>query len=103
MAIHQGFYNFLLYLTKEGSKVRPFATGGAQFSNFVPPGASVTSGQGSNKFGANYGGGLKVRVSEKFLIRFDVRQYIMGKPFGLYNASGALRLNEYSIGFSFVI
>src|SRR5690349_9168512 len=38
MAIHQGFYDFLFYLTPEGSMVRPFACGGAQFANFVPPG-----------------------------------------------------------------
>src|SRR5262245_18853098 len=28
MAIHQGFYTFLAYAMKEGSKVRPFAAGG---------------------------------------------------------------------------
>jgi hypothetical protein len=46
MAIHQGFYNYLVYATKEGFRVRPFATGGGHFSNFVPPGVSVTQGGG---------------------------------------------------------
>jgi hypothetical protein len=48
MAIHQGFYNLLAYALPEGSKIRPFVTGGAHFSNFVPPGRSATSGGGDN-------------------------------------------------------
>lgn len=104
MAIHQGFYNFLAYATPEGSRVRPFVTGGGHFSNFVPPGASATSGQGNNKFGVNYGGGLKVRASEKFLVRMDFRQYLTGKPFGdFFPVTGKLRQNEISVGFAFVL
>ena len=34
MAIHQGGYNFLLYATKEGTRIRPFATGGVGFANY---------------------------------------------------------------------
>src|SRR5689334_56087 len=49
MAIHQGGYNFLLYATREGTRVRPFATGGVMFANYVPPGSSATSGGGDNK------------------------------------------------------
>jgi opacity protein-like surface antigen len=99
MAIHQGGYNFLAYLTKEGSKIRPFGTAGAQFSNFVPPGSSATSGGGSNKFGFNYGAGVKVKVGEKFGVRFDLRQYASGKPFGLPLQSGWIRQTEVSAGF----
>jgi opacity protein-like surface antigen len=104
MAIHQGFYNFLVYATPEGSRFRPFATGGGHFSNFVPPGASATSGQGDNQFGVNYGGGIKVRVGEKWMVRADFRQYLQGKPFGDFlPVSGTMRHNEYSVGFSFVL
>ena len=99
MAIHQGGYNFLGYLTKEGSKIRPFGTAGVQFSNFVPPGSSATSGGGDNKFGFNYGAGVKARVGSKFGVRFDVRQYASGKPFGLAMKSGMLRQTEVSAGF----
>ena len=102
MAIHQGFYNFLAYATPEGKIIRPFVTGGGHFSNFVPPGASATQGQGSNKFGVNYGGGVKVRLGEKFQVRFDLRQFITGKPFDL-PAGGALRQTEASIGFGLVM
>ena len=99
MAIHQGGYNFLLYATREGTRVRPFATGGIGFANFVPPGSSATSGGGSNKFQINYGGGVKVRVTSLFGLRFDVRQYTSPKPFGLSLAQGWLRQTEVSGGF----
>jgi hypothetical protein len=103
MAIHQGFYNYLLYPTREGARIRPFAAGGVHFANYVPPGASATSGGGSTKFGVNYGAGLKIRVSEKFLLRFDVRQYMNPKPFGLINPNGWIRMNEYSTSLAFVL
>ncbi len=102
-AIHQGIYNFLAYATPEGSRVRPFAAGGAHFSNFIFPGTSVTQGSGSNKLGLNYGGGIKVRVAEQWLIRMDVRQYLTGKPFDLPNQTGKMRQLEVSLGVSFVM
>lgn len=104
MAIHQGFYNFLVYATPDGSRVRPFAAGGAHFNNYTPPGASVTSGGGSAKIGFNYGGGVKFRVSPIFAIRFDVRQYQNGKPFDfLQNRKGLIGQLEVSMGFGLVI
>jgi opacity protein-like surface antigen len=103
MAIHQGLYNFLVYATPEGTAVRPFATGGVHFSNFVPPGTSATSGGGDTKFGINYGGGIKVKVLPAWGIRLDVRQYRTGKPFDLPGVSGSLRQLEVSAGFMFML
>jgi hypothetical protein len=103
MAIHQGFYNYLLYPTREGKRIRPFAAGGVHFANYVPPGASAAQGGGSTKFGVNYGGGLKIRVSEKFLWRFDVRQYTNPKPFGLIDARGWIKMKEFSTSLAFVL
>ena len=102
MAIHQGGYNFLLYGTNEGTRVRPFATGGVGFANYVPPGSSATSGGGSNKFGFNYGGGVKMRVTSLFGVRFDVRQYTTPKPFDLPLKEGWLRQTEISAGFGVI-
>ena len=100
MAIHQGFYNFLAYALPEGAPVRPFATAGAHFANFVPPGASATSGGGDTNFGLNYGGGIKARLGPKFIIRFDVRQYHTPKPdFFVQAPTGWLRQTEVSAGF----
>jgi hypothetical protein len=99
MPTHQGFYDFLLYGTPEGSKIRPFVTGGGQFTTFVPPGASATYGTGTTKFGGNFGAGVKVKITSMFLIRLDVRDYVMGKPFTLVNQSGTLHQIEASAGF----
>ena len=103
MAIHQGFYNFLVYGTPEGFRVRPFVAGGAHFSNFVPPGSSATQGGGNTKFGVNYGGGVKFKVSSMFQLRLDFHQYLTGKPFDIPGASGKLRQNVVSAGFGFVL
>jgi hypothetical protein len=102
MAIHQGGYNFLVYGTHEGKRVRPFATGGFHFANFVPPGSSAASGGGDTKVGLNYGGGVKFRVMSIFALRFDVRQYTSPKPFDLPLKGGWLRQTEVSAGFGVV-
>ena len=98
MAIHQGGYNFLIYATPEGTRIRPFATGGVMFANYVPPGASATSGGGETKFGVNYGGGVKARISSLIGLRFDLRQYTTPKPFNLNLKEGWLRQTEISGG-----
>jgi hypothetical protein len=100
MAIHQGGYNFLLYATHEGARIRPFATGGLMFANYVPPGSSATQGGGDNKFGFNYGGGVKMRITSLFGVRVDLRQYTTPKPFSLpFLREGWLRQTEVSAGF----
>jgi opacity protein-like surface antigen len=101
MPIHQGMYNFLAYATPEGSKVRPFGTAGVQFSTFYPPGTGVFQGNGVTKFGFNYGGGVKVKVSSMFLVRLDVRDYVNAKPEILYNPSGMMHMLEISAGLGF--
>jgi opacity protein-like surface antigen len=98
-AIHQGIYNFLVYATPEGTKVRPFAAGGGHFSSYQWPGQSVTQGGGSTKFGFNYGGGIKVKAGSKFIVRLDYRQYKNGKPFDFPLQSGLLGQTEISVGF----
>ena len=101
MAIHQGLYHFLGYATPEGSRVRPFGAVGGHFSNFVFPGQSASYGQGSTKFGVNYGAGVKVRLTEIFGFRVDVRQYLTPKPFkSELGGSGMLKQNEISVGFA---
>src|ERR1700730_9961794 len=104
MAIHQGFADGLIHATKEGSRIRPFAAAGLNFSNFVPPGASASYGQGQTKFGFNYGAGVKVKVATNWLVRFDFRQYETGKPdFNVFNPHGRLFQNEISVGLAFAL
>src|ERR1035438_9151353 len=76
MAIHQGGYNLLYYFPamNEERKVRPFVTGGVHISDSVLPGAATLS-RTSVKPGFNFGGGVKVRISTLFAVRFDLRQY----------------------------
>lgn len=100
MSIHNIYYNFLLHATPEGSVVRPFITGGAGVSVFNPPGVSSLSGYGDNKFGYNYGAGLKFKLNESYGIRLDVRDHVTGKPFDLPDNSGRLHNLELSAGFS---
>jgi opacity protein-like surface antigen len=102
MPIHQGMYNFLAYATPEGSRIRPFATGGVHFASFYPPGASVFQGNGVTKFGFNYGAGIKAKVSSSFLVRVDVRDYVQGKPDFFTGTSGMLHILEVSAGLGFV-
>lgn len=103
MAIHEGGYNFLVYATKEGSRIRPFGTGGIQFENFVPPGSSAASGGGNTKYGFNFGGGVKVRLTGNFAGRVDVREYLSGKPFGatFLQQSGWFKQTEVSVGIGY--
>jgi len=104
LPVHQGFYDFLAYATPEGSKIRPFAAGGVQFSSFFPPGTSVYYGNQVTKFGINYGGGLKFKLTSTWGARIDVRQYNSGKPDLFQTAeapSGRLKQTEISVGVSF--
>ncbi len=102
MGIHQGFAEVLLYATPRDARIRPFVAGGGHFANFVPPGASATQGQGETRFGINYGGGVKVKITGPWQVRLDFRQFNTAKPFGL-GASGRMRMNEISAGVSFTM
>jgi hypothetical protein len=100
-SVHQGFYDFLVYATPEGTRIRPFLAAGGNFSSFYPPGTGIYGG-GQTKFGVNVGGGVKVKVSPLFGIRFDVRDYNTGKPLGsiFENVNGRLNQLEISAGVS---
>jgi opacity protein-like surface antigen len=99
---HQGYYDFLVYPIPEGKRIRPFATGGVGFASFFPPGASAYYGNQITKFGINYGGGIKARVSSIIGVRFDIRQYNTGHPFQFPNQSGRLLQTAYTGGVAFI-
>src|SRR5579884_1455379 len=103
MAVHQGFYDFLGYATPEGSRIRPFGAVGVHFSNYVPPGASASYGQGDNKFGFQYGGGVKIKVAGPWGVRFDVHQFTNPKPFSIPGSNGWIRQTELSAGLDFML
>lgn len=112
-AINQGGYNLICYLNGRESAVRVFGTVGVHLTNFARPSASAIGCEsanctvasqppttaGNNKFGINYGGGAKFKIKTKYGVRFDVRQYVNGKPFDLPLASkGVMRQTEVSAG-----
>ena len=101
LAAHQGFYDFLVYATPEGSHVRPFGCAGVQFTSFSPAGSYARE----TKYGINYGGGIKFKIKEPWGFRLDLRQYNMSKPFNssLPNSTGRLLLYEFGVGISFMM
>lgn len=103
MAFHQGGYNLLYYLnrTDDGAKVRPFATVGVHLNDFVLPADAVVEGS-SVRWGINYGGGIKFRISQLFALRGDIRGYDSAKPNWnglLFKQGGILLQTEASMGF----
>ncbi len=99
----QFFYNFVLHVLPKGSAVRPFVTAGLGYTSFAPGGGGIFSdAAGENKFGYNYGGGLKFKLSRLIGLRLDVRDHVTGKPnfLDLTAVSGRLHSIEYSAGFS---
>ncbi len=104
MAIHNGFADGLIYATKEGSRIRPFGAAGINFSNFVLPGSSSQYGGGQNRFGFNYGAGIKFKATGPWQIRFDIRQFNTGKPdFNLPGINGRLLQTQVSAGVGFAL
>lgn len=102
MAIHQAGYNLLYYITgaTQESKVRPFVTGGFHVSDFPLPGLAAVQAS-SVKPGFNYGLGMKLQLSTLFSVRFDLRDYITGKPNWnklLFQQSGLLHQTEATAG-----
>ena len=104
MKTHQFGYNLLYYFASRESRVRPLATIGVQFNNFVLPDSASANQDSDMKWGFNYGFGVKWRVTPLLGLRGDVRAYETGKPdWGgtLVNQSGLLHQIEASAGVGF--
>ena len=112
-AINEGGYSFVAYLNGRESRARFFGTAGLQVTDFVRPSDSAIGCESANctvasqppttggnfKVGFNYGAGAKIRIKSRYGVRFDVRQYVSGKPFNLPLSSGLLSRTEISAGF----
>ena len=101
MEIHQAGYNFLYYFSSREAAVRPLATVGVHFNDFVLPGSATIGHDSDSKFGFNYGVGLKWRITPLLGLRGDLRGYETGKPDwggALVNQSGLLHQIEASAG-----
>jgi hypothetical protein len=100
MGVGQIFYNALISPAREGSKVRPYLTGGAGLVSFYPPGYGLFSGVTVNRAGVNYGAGLRVQVTQLVHSRFDFRQVLSGSPKLYEGQEGGshFRQNQFSAG-----
>ncbi len=104
VAVHQAFYNFLIYFMPKGERWRPFITGGAQAYNFGKPHhIAGWTGEAGRNYGVNYGAGLKLKLFNHALVRIDLRDYITTKPYNLtpkdpMSFSGWERHQEASVG-----
>jgi hypothetical protein len=103
IVIHHAFYNFLIYFMPAGERWRPFVTGGAQIQQYGAPHIPEWTVGHSRNYGANYGGGIKLKLFKHALMRFDFRDYIGGKPYDLTfkdetKSGGIFRQWEGSIG-----
>ena len=101
MEIHQVGYNILYYFSPRESGLRPLATVGVHFNDFVLPGGYSGTQDTDTKWGFNYGVGLKWRISPLMAVRSDLRAYESGRPnWGgtLVNQGGLLHQIEASAG-----
>jgi len=88
-------FNPVYHFTDNGSRIRPFVTMGLGAISYSPtkdakkvatallpfPAANLDT---STRFGVNYGGGVKARLTNLISLRFDIRGLTSGAPtFGL--------------------
>ncbi len=93
--VHTVNYNGLVYLTRRGSKIRPFGTAGVGVSLFQLSGETGSRGVAVGldlvdrwKFAFSWGGGVKILKWRNWGVRFDFRDTVTGIPdFGLPRVS----------------
>lgn len=83
IAVHMAAYNFLVYFMPRGERWRPFVTGGLQAYEYQGPKIPNWPSGKRRHYGANWGGGIKLALFPHALMRFDLRDYIGGRPYNL--------------------
>jgi hypothetical protein len=102
--LHQAFFDFLAYWMPKNERWRPYFALGAQAQKAGNPrGIPEWKGNPTRNYGVHYGAGIKLRLFNHALVRFDVRQYLTGKPYDLdfpdiKTAGGTMRQEEASFG-----
>ncbi|HEX8984375.1 MAG TPA: hypothetical protein VF767_03050 [Bryobacteraceae bacterium] len=102
--VDRAAYNFLLFFMPNGSRWRPYVTGGAQAQQYQGPHFAWPRGS-RRHYGVNWGGGIKLIPMAHTLFRLDLREYIGGKPYGLSyvdstKSGGTLKQYEATAGFA---
>jgi hypothetical protein len=93
--VHHFFFNPVVYFTPKGSRIRPFATVGVGAANYVPTNDAKVIARSQDPFNSaykaqalnsnlqvamNYGGGLKIHLTDHFGLRFDARGLLSRNP-----------------------
>ncbi len=77
------FLNFLMYMMPSGERWRPYITVGGHMIRYGAPRLEQWTHGSARTYGGNFGGGIKLKVVNHVLLRFDVRDYIGGSPYDL--------------------
>jgi flagellar motor protein MotB len=91
--IYQYSFSPVYYFSPRGSKIRPFLAAGFSALNFAPidSGRGYATNPNNSAFNAgnlggmvkpalNYGGGIKIHLTDHFGLRFDIRGLTSGAP-----------------------
>ena len=102
---HAVHYDFLLYTAPKSSKVRPYLAAGGGVKYYVATGAETDSQPLSNFAFLTHtrevegllsaGGGLKMKVSEHWLLRVDFRYYATPFPQSLLTPAPNAKVNGW--------
>jgi opacity protein-like surface antigen len=107
VALHQAFFDFLLYWMPKNERLRPyFAAGVHAQKSKTPKNVENWYGHSTRNLGFHYGVGLKVRLFKHAQARFDLREYRTGKPYDLSwedvtQSGGTIKQQEASVGLGF--
>ncbi|MCC7173708.1 MAG: outer membrane beta-barrel protein [Bryobacterales bacterium] len=101
--LHQLSYNFLAYWMPKNERFRPFLTVGLEARRSGKPHIEGWRKEPTLNYGVNYGGGIKIRLHKRALVRVDLRDTFTGKPYklqfaDLMNSHGYVRQQQATLG-----
>lgn len=100
--VHQGTFTMLAYMMPKLERWRPYLLGGGQMFVYKKPKWPEYQDAGTRNFGGHFGVGIKLKIVNHVNMRFEVRDYIGGKPYKFDlkdDTSGRLHQLEGTVGF----
>ncbi len=83
ISINQVFFNGISYFMPNGERFRPYVTGGINAQFYGKPPLEDWPFSRARSLGFNYGGGIKVQLAKRVLVRLDVRDIWGSSPYDL--------------------
>ncbi len=108
MPVHMAYFNPVVYFMPKNERWRPFITGGFDAVEYKRPHFPNWPEGYTRHYGPNVGGGIKLRLFSHALVRFDLRDHFLGKPYKLNfatasKAGGLMQLIQATAGISFTL